>query len=236
MRMKLHRLGHETTTTLRSFQGYLRLMEDKQGFRKLEDPDGQAFLSLGDFATCKRPFGLGYDPHVVEAIETETREMLLGDKVQELREQAARTVALMDTPGNPTGNNQYSAADERNCDNITIPHVTRGSTGQAYLLARIKRDRPDIFARVEAGEFPSARAAARAAGIVRDPTPLARLHKAWEKASAAERAQFLLEVREKTGVGNREAGIGEEGDASSCPHDSPLPTPDSRFIPEVHHG
>jgi hypothetical protein len=41
---------------------------------------------------------------------------------------------------------------------------------QAYLLARLKRDAPGILARVEAGEFPSARAAAKAAGIVREPT------------------------------------------------------------------
>jgi hypothetical protein len=41
-----------------------------------------------------------------------------------------------------------------------------------YLTARIARDRPDILARMQAGEFKSVRAAAIAAGIVR---PIARV-------------------------------------------------------------
>ena len=39
-----------------------------------------------------------------------------------------------------------------------------------YLLARIKRDRPDVFERVLNGEFTSSAEAARAAGIVRNRT------------------------------------------------------------------
>jgi hypothetical protein len=40
--------------------------------------------------------------------------------------------------------------------------------GASYLARRLQRDHPAIFARLEAGEFPSVRAAAREAGIVKD--------------------------------------------------------------------
>jgi len=42
----------------------------------------------------------------------------------------------------------------------------RGNIAE-YLTARLARDRPDILERMKAGEFPSVRAAAREAGIVR---------------------------------------------------------------------
>ena len=58
--------------------------------------------------------------------------------------------------------------ERSNSDNITINSTGKG-TAAAYLTARIARDRPDILARMKAGEFPSVRAAALEAGIV-EPT------------------------------------------------------------------
>jgi hypothetical protein len=54
-------------------------------------------------------------------------------------------------------------------DNIK---ATQGDTSREYLAARIKRDRPDIAARID--DYPSIRAAAIDAGIIRVPTPIAR--------------------------------------------------------------
>lgn len=45
--------------------------------------------------------------------------------------------------------------------------LNRGSTNADYLTARIKRDAPEIAARLEQGEFKSVRAAAIEAGIVK---------------------------------------------------------------------
>jgi hypothetical protein len=42
-----------------------------------------------------------------------------------------------------------------------------------------------------AGEFKSVRAAAKEAGIVKDPTALEKLQRAWRAASGHERAAFL---------------------------------------------
>jgi hypothetical protein len=73
-----------------------------------------------------------------------------------------------------------------------ITRFTRGTTGRSYLAARIKRDRPDIAARID--DYPSIRAAAIDAGIVRVPTPLDTLRRAWRQASQEDRETFLAEV------------------------------------------
>lgn len=70
---------------------------------------------------------------------------------------------------------------------------SRGETA-AYLVARLKRDHPDIVERLAAGEFKSAKAAARAAGIKVDATPLQLLRRTWKRASPAERAVFRGEI------------------------------------------
>lgn len=71
---------------------------------------------------------------------------------------------------------------------------THGSNQSSYLAARLKRDRPDIVARIDAGEFKSIRAAAIAAGIVKVKTALEQLHHWWARADMIERKQFLDEV------------------------------------------
>jgi len=49
---------------------------------------------------------------------------------------------------------------------LTSPKQERGAD---YIAARIKRDHPDVAARVEAGEFKSMRAAGIAAWVVKPP-------------------------------------------------------------------
>jgi hypothetical protein len=66
-----------------------------------------------------------------------------------------------------------------------------GSNQAEYLVRRLKRDRPDIAARLGRGEFKSARAAGIAAGILKVPTPLDLLRRAWDKASKRERESFI---------------------------------------------
>lgn len=73
-------------------------------------------------------------------------------------------------------------------DNIT---PTQRGTGAEYLLRRLKRDRPDLVHRVAVGEIRSARAAAIEAGIVKVPTGLEVLRRAWATATGVERAAFL---------------------------------------------
>jgi hypothetical protein len=79
-------------------------------------------------------------------------------------------------------------------NNVTL---VRGNK-PGYLLARLARDRPDLLGAFERGEYPSARAAAIAAGIIKPPTPYQVLCRAWEKASGEERHRFWKEVAEDT--------------------------------------
>lgn len=58
------------------------------------------------------------------------------------------------------------ATEEHKCANVGT-FIKRGSNNRAYLLIRLERDYPDIFLRYHAREFPSVRAAAIAAGLVR---------------------------------------------------------------------
>ena len=69
-----------------------------------------------------------------------------------------------------------------------------GGNEAAYLLRRLSRIDGNWLARYEAGEFPSVRQAAIAAGIVKVPGGLDRLRAAWKKATKDERLAFLEEA------------------------------------------
>jgi len=71
---------------------------------------------------------------------------------------------------------------------------TSKGSNQAALVRRIKRDRPDLAERLARGEFTSVRAAAREAGLVREPSPLAMARKLWIRMSDEERSAFLIEI------------------------------------------
>lgn len=68
------------------------------------------------------------------------------------------------------------------------------SRDAAYWRHRIERDHPEIAARLDSGEISSVRAAAVVAGLIREPTGLMQLRRAWRRAGAEERAAFMAEV------------------------------------------
>jgi hypothetical protein len=76
-------------------------------------------------------------------------------------------------------------------DNVSISKPKQG-TSRAYTLARLSRERPDLYERVKAREL-SANAAATIAGW--RPSGLDQLRRAWRKASAEERRIFLEEAK-----------------------------------------
>jgi hypothetical protein len=82
----------------------------------------------------------------------------------------------------------------RGRDRGVINTSTRGTTNAPYLVARLKRDRPDIAERLANGEFRSVRAAAREAGMKVDTPPIVVLRRAWKRASPEEREAFLTEI------------------------------------------
>jgi hypothetical protein len=68
----------------------------------------------------------------------------------------------------------------------------------AYLAARIKRDRPDIAAAVERGEYKSIREAAIQAGIIKKPDPVQIALRAWASMTDEQRDEFRSQTQERT--------------------------------------
>ena len=72
------------------------------------------------------------------------------------------------------------------------PHEkTKAGNRSDYLVARMARDRPDLFLeRMKAGEFASVREAAREAGIIKDVSLVNQVVRLWEKATPEERQEI----------------------------------------------
>jgi len=79
----------------------------------------------------------------------------------------------------------------KNSDRVTIK--SKRGNSKDYLLDRLEQERPDLFERVINKEL-ATKTAAREAGLIKEPTPLELLQKAWKKASAQERQTFLKEI------------------------------------------
>lgn len=73
---------------------------------------------------------------------------------------------------------------------------TRGSTHAATIIRRLKRDHDNIAKALARGEYPSARAAGIAAGIVPNPTPLEKILKLLPKLSLKDRQELLRRLKE----------------------------------------
>lgn len=112
-----------------------------------------------------------------------------------VKAEAARRMQESETLSEHGGDRKSDAARNQ-VDNVNLISAKGGNSAD-YLAARIKRDRPDIAARVEAGEFRSMRAAALEAGIVKPPCPVKAAKRAVEKMDEDQLAEFSdwLETR-----------------------------------------
>jgi hypothetical protein len=150
-----------------------RLFEKHAGYRALPDEYGQPFQSYRAFCEASEPWGLGYDPDVLAQVLEER-------KTAQARAAAAVPLAAHGEIGNG-----------RSRDSVSI---SKGKRDADYLASRIKRDHPQIHARMIAGEFTSVRAAAIEAGIVKVPSTLEKLNRSWDVASPDDRAAFLARI------------------------------------------
>ena len=145
------------------------------GWQYLVDLRKRPFRSFEEF--CRSANGLG-----LESVEIEQRltaqDLAQPDGVKPMPEQEIGKGKAGPGRGKKTG------------DNMT--RLSRG-TSAAYLVAKLKRDHPKIARDLATGKYRSARAAARAAGIKVDVSPLVLLRRAWRQASEEERQTFLRE-------------------------------------------
>lgn len=139
------------------------------------EPRGRGpFVEFSDFATHPLPDGLGCDMKRLIAL-------CKGNDQAVKFLQAQRGLEEKET-----------VVQGRHRSNGTM--IQTSGNGAEYLLRRLAKTAPEFVDRYEAGEFPSVRAAAIAAGIVKVPTRLDRLRTAWKKATPEERQAFIDEV------------------------------------------
>jgi hypothetical protein len=89
---------------------------------------------------------------------------------------------------------QEAKRRKRNNEPDKVRFVRHYGNDASYLLRRLKRDCPEVLGALLRGEYPSVRQAAIAAGIVKEPSPLDKARRAFEKLNPVERAQFLATV------------------------------------------
>ena len=183
VRWQAHAALKDERSKARHLAVLLGLIREHKGHAVLSGGDGEPFVSFEAFCQAPMPFGLGYDLAAIERIIEER-------KSAEARAMRARPQAAP-RPGE-IGNGRGRG------DNITS---TGRGTNADYLAARIARDRPDILERMKAGGYPSVRAAAIEAGIVKvrwaaptDPVALARAIR--RRLAPAEFAEFAALIDE----------------------------------------
>lgn len=151
-----------------------------------ESASGAPFESFYRFAIAPGWRGLGLDENEQMGVDHLSYQDAI-DYCKVQRPKVARMLENERPPRDRHGGDRRSA--EFQVDNINLK--TKGGTDPTYLAQRMKRDHPEIAAVLASGGYRSVRAAAIAAGIVRVPTPLDGLRRAWAKASDEERAEFL---------------------------------------------
>ena len=171
VRLELQALIHRAEFD-RSQVGHMRhLFVKHAGYKQLRDQTGRPFRSYRAFCTERPPWGLGYDPDVLE-------QLIVGPATPpDDQAQAALPLAQQ---GRPTTGDKGSVS-------IFVAGARRDSD---YLTARIARDHPAILERMKAGDFKSVRAAALAAGII---TPTVQIPLDPARAARTLRRRFTAE-------------------------------------------
>jgi hypothetical protein len=160
-KLRRHDLQREAT----SLQKIIKMLEQNEAWKPL------GFVSLGMLCHAE----LDLDEEQLELIRQAKEGMTLQ--------------AVLGKQGAPEGNNNAAKNRENKPDNIRIVSRDYG-TSSTYLRARLERDHPDIAAARARGEYKSDRAAGIAAGIVKVPSTLDVLKRAWSRADKAEKDAF----------------------------------------------
>jgi hypothetical protein len=179
MRYEIQKLLDQHKTDHEGLQTCIDQFISEKAWSNLTDSRGKPFTSYAAFCKERRPLGLGRQPEEIDAL---------------LKEGAAR-----ETPQELAADPEVQPLAEHGGDrveqgyDITLPRGTSAS----YLVRRLKRDAPEIAQELAQGKFPSARAAAIAAGIVRVPTALEVAQKAYLKLSTDDRERFVAWIGEQ---------------------------------------
>lgn len=175
----------------------------------LTDRQGNYFKNFAHFCREPEPYGLGRDPDYVISVLVKMTgrhelESFLGKPM---------AVAITAPELKAHGANQFSGGPDiiRSSKPEQSKALTSFGTSAEYRAARLKRDAPEVAARLARGEFPSVSAAFREAGLERKPDPVRSvvrkterlpperlLEAAWEivrRLSASDLAELVSRVQ-----------------------------------------
>jgi hypothetical protein len=150
-----------------------KIIREKVWERRIHNGHLIELPNLRALITEPFPRGWSEQPDKIEAIIKSDIESL-----------ALFREAMVEGPGKRSKDRDYITDIVSN-----IPPVDHGNS-KAYTVSRLKRDRPDLFERVVAGEL-SANRAAIEAGFRKVPTTLEQIKSMWSKATPEERTEFI---------------------------------------------
>lgn len=147
-------------------ESLVQLGSKHRAWELLTDRTGRPFATFDAFCEAPRPHGLGTSSAKLEQLYA----LLHENRAQRsaVRATPAPTKADAAKKGGKAKAAKAKGALPRDDDNEAKP---RG-TDPAYLAARIARDAPAVHEDMKAGKYPSVRAAAKAAGILKEPDPV----------------------------------------------------------------
>jgi hypothetical protein len=132
-------LKRRTDSQVSSLKYSLLEFRNAKRWKQLTDDKNRSFKSWADYLQCPEPWGLGMAEASAKLVMTELDDSkLLGD------------VLALDkaTPNLKAAHRPKKPDNEK-----TVIRVSKYGTDPAYALARLRRDRPDIHARVLLGEL-----------------------------------------------------------------------------------
>jgi hypothetical protein len=149
-----------------------KVIEERAWERRLHNGRLIELASLRELVTLKPLEGWGQNPSKIEAVIKDNAEVLAMWEREMQVGQGHRSDLV---------------------DNVNDVGASKGNS-KAYTVSRLKRESPELFEKVVAGEL-SANAAAIKAGWRKVKSPLEHLNQWWSKASEEERAAFMAEVK-----------------------------------------
>ena len=160
--------------SLASFPGLLkRVIQEKVWERRIHNGHLIELPNLRALITEKPIRGWGQNPDKIQAVIQDDAEAL-----------ALFREAMVDGPGQP------KTTEAKSINDNVINTLSSQGNSKAYTVSRLKRDRPDLFEKVVAGEL-SANKAAIEAGFRRKPTTIEQIKTLWSKATLDEQSEFI---------------------------------------------
>ena len=184
LRLSLQNVVKSIATVPEKVRDYVERAVAHRAWVYWTDAYGKPFRDFDSFCEAPLPFGLGRPFSEIKPYLEAVRGPVAT---------AALTAPVIDEPhviseAGPGRGHKVKRADD---SKPVLSVGKRGGNARDYLAARIARDAPEVAEKMKRGEYPSVRAAARAAGLVKDPDPVKVATRALKKVPAERMGEVL---------------------------------------------